>query len=219
MLCFGFCFLTLCITLWGEATQCISRAEELKVIEWWKVAMYLQYWMQKYHVIWFLGASARALSGTLLIFKTIYIFQRSSCVIWWFHVIANCITTVLHISLLVYSLWQRISQAADACQSSDQVQWHSLDYTGWWMTYLSASVSADALFLGWETMSEVHSGTYESPKLLGSQEVAAKCSVEMDISLETWLYPCKMHLPCLAQARVLILLEISSWILPRRTDI
>lgn len=50
-------------------------------------------------------------------------------------------------------------------------------------------------------MSEVHSGTHESPKLLGSQEVAAKCSVEMDISLETWLYPCKMHLPCLAQAK------------------
>lgn len=68
-----FWFLTLCITLWGEATQCISRAEELKVIEWRKVAMYLQYWMQKYHVIWFLGSSARALSGTLLIFKTTYL--------------------------------------------------------------------------------------------------------------------------------------------------
>lgn len=111
---------------------------------------------------------------------------------------------VLHISPLVYFLCQRISQAADACQTSDQVPLHSLGYTGWWMTFVSTSVSADALFGGWETESKVHSGTVsdESPKLLSSEEVAAKCRVEMDMMFETWLYPCKMHLPCLAHAHV-----------------
>lgn len=37
--CFRFCFLMLYIILWREAIQCIFRAEELKVIEWWKVGM------------------------------------------------------------------------------------------------------------------------------------------------------------------------------------